>query len=333
MIKKPAILTNAKGAERTVGLELEFAGVELKRTAQLVQDLYGGNISKNHRYEYTVTDTCLGDFRVELDARILRKMAQTDLFNTVDLAEEGRSIKKSLEDVVDKLARSVVPIEVVMPPVKIGQIEELEKLRQALQAEKAEGTKVSVIHIFGMHLNVETPDLEIDTLLRYLRSFMILYPWLSMVLDVDIARRVSPYVDPFPPKYVEKVLDENYEPDQAQFIDDYLEFNPTRNRPVDMMPILALFDQKKVKNVLKDEKNSARPTFHYRLPNSKIDESDWSFSEEWNYWWVVEKLAQDQEMLFKLSRLYLLRKERTLVPFKKDWAETVNILLDLNEFK
>lgn len=330
-IKLPRINVNAEGEFRKVGLELEFAGVELSRTAELIRELYGGTVKERHRYEFDIIDTDLGDFRVELDALILRKMARQDFFKTVGLPEDKQGIKKSVEEIVDKLAKTVVPIEVVMPPVPFKEIEKLEKLRQKLQQHKAEGTKVSLMHIFGMHLNIECPDLQTDTLLTYLRAFLVLHPWMIEKLDIDFSRRVSPFVDPFPQKYVELVLDIDYEPDREYFIDDYLEFNPTRNRPLDFMPIFALFDKEKVKQVLDDEKNKARPTFHYRLPNSKIDDDLWSFTEEWNYWTVVEDLADDDEMLEKLCRLYLLRRDKMMVSFKKEWAETVTILLDLDE--
>jgi hypothetical protein len=114
-------------------------------------------------------------------------------------------------------------------------------------------------------------------------------------------------------------------------MEDYLKFNPTRNRPLDMMPIFGLINEKRVMTVLEGEKNNPRPTFHYRLPNSKIDEPQWKFSDEWSDWCVVEKLADDSELLHKLCELYLHRKRKTLVSFKKEWAETLGILLDLYE--
>lgn len=330
-VQYPNVLHNTGGEERRVGFELEYAGLELTTTAQIIRDLFGGVIEEKNRYEFLINGTELGDFRVELDARILQKIASEKLGDKLGIDLDAGKIQASIEDVLDKMAKSVVPIEVVMPPVAVSSINRLQELQQQLREHKAEGTRTSLVHAFGMHINIECPDLETHTLLRYIRAFLLLYPWLLEELEIDITRRISPFVDPFPSAYVEKVLQPDYRPSQKELIDDYLEFNATRNRPLDMMPIFALLDQQKVNEATGGEKNNPRPTFHYRLPNSRIDDPEWTFTDEWNYWCVVEKLAEDPEMIDKLSRLYLLRKRKSLVPFKKEWAETLRILLDLDE--
>ncbi|MGM0546034.1 MAG: amidoligase family protein [Bacteroidota bacterium] len=327
----PPISHNKKGNLRKVGFELEFAGIEPMGAAQIIQSVFGGVIREEHRYHIVVADTSLGDFRVELDARILQKMAEGNIFDRLGISLEEDSIRKSIEDVVDKMARSVVPLEIVMPAVAITDLHRLEKLREALQKNKAEGTHVSMVHAFGMHLNVEVPDLEVETLIDYLRAFVIVYPWLLVALNIDMTRRLSPFVDPFPDKYVQKILNSDYAPDIQQLIGDYIAFNPTRNRPVDMMPVFGLLDKELIAPVMEGEKNEPRPTFHYRLPNSRIDDPDWKFEDEWNHWLVVERLAGDHEMLNKLSRLYSLRQKETVISFRKEWARTVEIMLDLDE--
>ncbi|MDZ7714651.1 MAG: amidoligase family protein [Balneolaceae bacterium] len=331
ILQKPVTLNNKNGDPRKVGFELEFSGLELDKTADLIKELYGGEIIEKHRYEYEVNNTDLGNFRVELDARILRKMADEDTLKKFGLNFEKESILKSVEDFLDKAAKTVVPLEVVMPPISVETIPKLESLRRKLQQHKAEGTKASLMHILGMHINVETPDLEISTLLRYLRSILLVYPWLLQKLNIDITRKLSPFVDPYPGKYVLKVLDVDYSPSKGQFINDYLAYNATRNRPVDFLPILAMLDEEKVNRELEDEKNTPRPTFHYRLPNSNIDNPEWSFTEEWNYWMAVEKLAEDKDLIMKLSKLYRLRAAGSFVSFKKEWAETINIFLEPDE--
>lgn len=327
----PPITENDEGNQRKVGFELEFAGLELSKTAEIIQQVFGGEIIEENRYEFKIKETELGDFRVELDARMLRKMASDNVFEKLGFDIDKNKIRNSIDDALDKMAKSVVPTEVVMPPVQIEDIEKLEHLQQELQKNKAEGTRTSFVYAFGMHINIECPDLHTETLLRYLRSFLLMYPWLLEKLDIDITRKISPFVDPFPGAYVEKILDQNYTPDRAALIEDYLQYNATRNRPLDMMPIFALIDANRVQKAMGDDKNNPRPTFHYRLPNSKIDDPGWKFSKEWNYWCYIERLADDPEMISKLCRLYLLRKGSTLVSFKKEWAETVSILMDIDE--
>jgi len=327
----PPAPNNDKGDQRQVGLELEFAGVEIEQAAKIIQSLYGGQIEEEHRYHYEILGTELGHFRVELDARILRKMAKQNIFGQLGIDMDEESIRKSIEDVVDKLAMAVVPLEIVMPPVPISQLHRLEELRAELQKNRAKGTHTSLVHAFGMHLNVESPSLETETLVNYLRAFIVLYPWLLETLDIDISRRISPFVDPFPNDYAQKILPPDYNPDRDQFIRDYLESNPTRNRPVDMMPIFGMLNQELIQPAMEGEKNDPRPTFHYRLPNSRINDPEWRFEDEWNHWLPVEKLVADDEMLDKLSRLYLVRKEQTVISFRKEWASTVTIFLDLDE--
>lgn len=324
--KQPKISSNAKGKPRTVGLELEFSGVEIDKVTEIITSLYGGRIEKENRYEMEVADTELGNFRVELDARLLKKMAEKS-----EVSLEEWSILKSVEDVVEKLAKTVVPFEIVMPPLEIKKLDRLEALREALQKNRAEGTESSLVNAFGMHINIESPDLKTVTLLKYLRAFLIVYPWLLERLDIDISRRITPFVFPFDEKYVRKVLNLSYQPDEEQFIKDYVAFNPTRNRPLDMMPIFGMLNERLIQPVMEGEKNNKRPTFHYRLPNSNIDDPGWRFEDEWNYWLVVEKLAADDDMLEKLCRLYLLREQETIMSFHKEWAATLTILLDPDE--
>lgn len=327
----PPTKNNADGKIRQVGLELEFAGIEPEKAAEIIQALYGGKIQKEHRYQIQVADTEYGDFRVELDARILQKMAGKNIFDKLNMSLTEDSFRKSIEDVIDKMARSVVPLEIVMPPLPIDEVKKLEELRKALQENKAKGTHASLVHAFGLHMNIESPDLEVQTLHAYLQSFVILYPWLMEILNIDISRRISPFVAPFPDKYVHTILDPEYNPDIEQFVEDYIEHNPTRNRPVDMMPIFGLLKPELVEPVMEGEKNDPRPTFHYRLPNSRIDNPKWTFETEWNHWLAVERLAEDEKMLDKLSRLYLMRKKQTVISFRKEWAQTVTILLDLDD--
>jgi len=324
-------LTNAEGQPRRIGLELEFAGLELEEAAGLIQSLYGGEVSSANRYEYHIKGTRFGDFRVELDARILKKMADLNVFQRFGLNIDEKMIQDSVGDVVDAIAKTVIPLEIVMPPVQLEEIGELEDLRMALQENKAKGTGSSFMHAFGLHMNIEVPDLEILTILNYLRAFLVLYPWLLEELEIDLSRRISPFIDHFPEKFVFHVLKPEYDPDEHQFIEDYLRYNPTRNRPLDLLPVLALMDSPKIDEALGDEKNRPRPTFHYRLPNSRIEDPDWSFRQEWGYWAKIEGLASKKDMLDKLSELYMFRKGATVVSFSKEWAQTLRILLDLDE--
>jgi len=90
----------------------------------------------------------------------------------------------------------------------------------------------------------------------------------------------------------------DYQPDLDALIDDFLHFTPTRNRPLDMLPLFAWLDEDKVMQApVEKDLIKARPALHYRLPNCLIDEPDWSLSVPWNDWIEVERLAADSDAL------------------------------------
>src|SRR6185312_17067732 len=108
------------------------------------------------------------------------------------------------------------------------------------------------------------------------------YDWLYIESEIPLARKLAPFIHSFPDDYIELVLDPAYHPDLETFMTDYLINNPTRNRPLDLLPLFAWIDAEKVFSfpVEKDLVKS-RPTFHYRLPNSEVDDPDWSVASDW----------------------------------------------------
>ena len=88
----------------------------------------------------------------------------------------------------------------------------------------------------------------------------------------------------------------------------FLAMTPTRNRPLDMLPLLAHIDETQVMAApVERHLIKPRPAFHYRLPNCLIDEADWSLAEAWNDWLAVERLASDPAELERRRRDYMSR--------------------------
>jgi hypothetical protein len=172
-----------------------------------------------------------------------------------------------------------------------------------LRDSQADGTRASLLYVFGFQLNPQVPDTTADVLVRYLKAYLALEDWLVAVTDVYLPRRLSPFVDSFPGDYKGLVLDPAYAPSLSALIDDYLEYNPTRNRGLDLLPVFALVEPGMVRErVDAPEDVRPRPTFHYRLPNCLVDEPAWSFALEWNRWVEVERLAEDPLRLLSVSR-------------------------------
>jgi hypothetical protein len=188
-----------------------------------------------------------------------------------------------------------------------------------LLEQKAAGTKSSIILAYATHINAEIPKRDVETTLRYLRAFMLLYPWLYDKAKIAIRRRLASYIDPYPDEYVELVLNPAYKPNLEQLIDDYHRYNPDRNRALDLYPLLSCLNAEHIaaKGDLGNVKQ--RPTFHYRLPNSLVDEPDWSIAREWNQWNIVEILASKPDRIQAIAEDYLRLEKKTFMGFFNKW--------------
>jgi gamma-glutamyl-gamma-aminobutyrate hydrolase PuuD len=301
MTLNPPLAYNENGERRRIGVELEFSGLELDQITELVQSVMGGRVHKASRYEARVEDTEIGTIRVEFDALVFREMKVRNFFEEVDeedfLSESDRD---NIEAALATITGWLIPYEIIFPPIEPAQLPLLEKLRARL-GEQAEGTGSSVVNAFGLHLNVEVPNLDAATILSYLQAFLVLYEELKQAHEIDAARNLSGFISPFPRGYQAKVLDESYAPDMATLIDDYLKVN-TRNRPLDLLPLMLLADPERVRAQLPEEKISPRPAFHYRMPNCMIDDPNWSISREWAAWMKVERLVSEPDELRRRSR-------------------------------
>lgn len=323
---QPPVLYNERSNLRTVGFELEFANVDIEKSIQIIQELYGGEVRKKHRFFQEVKNTSIGDFTIKIDLKLLNEKSYQKLFNKLNINLQEiqlgeNNLEYEVENALESIVRRVIPYEVVTPPVAITEIQQFDKLRLALHQHHAEDTKSFPTNAFATHINVEVPSTNIATLLSYLRAFLLLYPWLLEKCKIDLARRITAFINPFPSKYVEMVLTPDYHPNLDTFIEDYHQYNPDRNRPLDLYPLFAALRKDKVDTYTDIGNVKARQTFHYRLPNSLIAKPDWSLANEWNYWILVEELANDTRKIEQMSRDYLSLKENILIGFENKWTK------------
>jgi hypothetical protein len=317
---------NEEGKERTAGFELEFANINIEESIKIIQELYGGEVQKKHRFHQKVVNSSLGDFTIEIDLKLLNeKTYQRPLnkfnINLQDYSMGANHLEHEVENALEGLAKSFIPYEIITPPVKFSQLEEIEKLRLSLYRNKAEDTKGFFTNAFATHINIETPSNSVESILSYLRAFLLLYPWIFRESDIDFARRVSSFIAPFPSKYAEIVIAPSYKPDLDKLIEDYHLYNPDRNRPLDMYPLFAHLRKEKINNYQNLGNVKSRPTYHYRLPNSLISSPDWSLAKEWNNWGMIEELANAKERLGEMSRDYLNLRQNTLIGFENKWSK------------
>ncbi|HYD99090.1 MAG TPA: amidoligase family protein [Alphaproteobacteria bacterium] len=295
---------SADGSPRRIGVEIEFAGLDAAETAALVQRLFGGAVEQQNPHRYKVRGTSLGDFTVELDLSAAHPNADKEkppglIGGLVERVEE------TVRAAIGTVGRLIMPHEIAVPPLPVDRLGEADRLIRALRAEGAVGTEANPLYAFGLHLNPEVPGRDAATLTACCKAFALLAPWLRSEIGVNLARRISPFIVPWPDAYVRRLVDPAYRPDLAGLMDDYMDANPTRNRELDLYPLFAHLDPERVAARNADFLIRPRPTFHYRLPDSRVDDPDWSVAADWNRWVAVERLAADAERLDAMGRDYL----------------------------
>lgn len=318
-LQQPPWLKNADGKARRVGVELEMSGLDLEILTRHVAEFFKLDINSDGRYARVLKGDLAGDWVIELDYNLLKKLGREDHSDRT-LADE---IGQTAEDILAWAAEMLVPVEIVGPPLPIDRLQDVESLIAHLRDAGAKGTSDSTINAFGMQLNPELPSLEPRLITACLKAFLCLYDWLYARANIDLSRRATSYVDPFPAAYTRKLLEADYWPDLSTLIDDYLVDNPTRNRALDMLPLFTFLDEDRVRARVDDELIKARPTFHYRLPDCLIDQPGWGIYVAWNDWVEVECLAANEEHLQACCNAYLEYLNSPMDRLFSNWADTV----------
>ncbi|HUH02857.1 MAG TPA: amidoligase family protein [Kofleriaceae bacterium] len=289
---------DAAGRTRTVGVEIELTDLDVPRIAATVADTLGGAPRRENDYLAYVDVPGVGEFRVEADLGLLqeagRRRAGRGDPGLVDLAL----------DLIASVAELIAPFEVSSPPLPYTQLPIMDRLSEALRRNGGTGTKRGPLMALGLHLNPLAPDFSAASIHAFLRAFAVLDPWLRAVRGVDLSRRATPFVDAYPEPYVRYLLDSEQPGSLVELIDAYLTHNPTRNRALDLLPLLAHLDPERIAARIDDVRVTARPTYHYRLPDCRLGETGWHVSDEWRFWLIVERAAADETLLSELVEHY-----------------------------
>jgi len=318
-LKQPPWRNNAVGKTRCVGVELEMSGPDLDTLAGQVAYFLELDITSDGRYERRLQGDPAGDWVVELDYDLLKRLGREERGDKT-LADQ---MNQSAEDALAWAAESFVPVEIISPPLSLDRLNEVEELIAHLRQAGAKGTSASAVNAFGMQLNPDLPSHKASVITACLKAFICLYDWLFERADIDFSRRVTNYIDPFPARYVKKLMAPDYWPELTVLIDDYLADNPTRNRALDMLPLFMFLDEERVRASSDDSLIKARPTFHYRLPDCKIDKPGWGLHVAWNDWVEVERLAADEDRLQACCEAYLEFRVSPLKRLFSRWATVV----------
>ena len=239
-----------------------------------------------------------------------------------DFASKNKDNKiiQTLEETSSELLRlASVPVEIVFPPVDENDLKNIDKIIPALENAGAKGSQDQLIFAFGVHLNVSTNETNVDYFKDRLVAFFLLQYWLAKKTRLDISRILSGYNRLYPHSFGIGLMQKDFD-SLAVLIDFYKSEIPDRNYALDMYPLWA-----HLKPDMLDDKDQkvikARPTFHYRLPDCKLGQNGWSFSQEYQWWQNVEKLAQDKEKLNAIAQSYQTNIKSFTDPFGEKWLD------------
>lgn len=296
------------GTPRRCGVELEFSGLSEAQVVALILNELGGSLGAHARHAATVHDTALGDIRVELD---------------ISLAHDHPSnwVETGLG-----LARDVIPVEVITRPLTPAQMPELDRFCDALRRAGGEGTGRSMLRGFGVHLNVAAHAPDDAFTRRTILAFALLEPWLRATLPLDGTRRILPFVNPWPLGLVDALV---AEPDAgfATQCSHYAAAIKSRNHGLDLLPLFKFHDPDAYARAYPDAfKVAARPAFHFRMPDCRLNDADWSLAEGWSMWRAVETLAAAPELLDRLCTAWPQHRQQMFGGSRK-WARIVSDLL------
>lgn len=310
----PPTLITQQGQPRRVGFELEFSGIDLEETITAVKSALPATEVSRTEAEVELDVPGLGHFNIEIDWAYLKSKAAQTYNNSFD---------REWVELLTQVAALLVPVEVVCPPIDMARLHELSPMVDALKTAGAVGTEESFISAYGVHINTEIPSLDAECLAAYIKAYCLLQWWLIDTLDINMARRISPYIDLYPEAYIKRVLAQA-NPTMDQLFTDYLEYNPSRNRALDLLPLLAEIDEERVRRRVKDTRVNARPAFHFRLPDCHIEQEDWSLQTSWQSWLVIEKLANHPDALETLSQEFLKRDRPVFNVSRSEWVDTMD---------
>ena len=324
----PPVTRNARGEARRTGFELEFGNAGVAETAEKLQQTLGGRVREKNPFVFYVDGSDLGELRIERDAELLTGTRDREALAKLAVSFDEGTLAREMEQGVDRLARNLIPCEVVTVPLEYGDFDKLNLVVSALNGIDAEGTQYSLKNAFGTHFNPEIPALDAETSRNYLQAFLLLADWIIADSGTDFSRRFfTRFIDPFPEPYCRKVLAADYAPAMAELIDHYLEFNPTRNRGLDMLPLFAEVDRPRVMSGVRSSERDlvkSRPALHYRLPDCRLGERHWSLVQEWNRWWLIEVVAADDSLRKILTGMWRRIRNGNVLGATSRWVDAVD---------
>ncbi len=273
--------SSPRAPERRIGLELEFAGLSEARAAQVFTEATGTSARQVAEREWACETGQFGTCRFFLDTAYDDTVVETG----------GKP--------AERIMRQFVPVELATDPFHPAQLPLFDQAVARLRDAGAVGSRNGLLLGFGLHLNVDIASRQAGYLSAVLTSYALLEAWFRRAAPIDISRRLMPFVAPYPDSFIDTLalLDPA---DREELTEFYLRQAPSRNFGLDLLPVLAEFAPEKVEAAVDGKKIKPRPAFHFRLPDCRIDEADWSVMEAYDQWSMVEAVAAESALLRRL---------------------------------
>ena len=116
---RPPVTHTTDGRVRRAGFEFEYGGRDIKTSARIVGDVFGGEHIVRSTFEHIVRGE-LGDFSVEIDAALLKDKRYEKPLRAIGIDPE-RTNTEWLENALLDTFSTLVPIEIGTPPIPIDQ--------------------------------------------------------------------------------------------------------------------------------------------------------------------------------------------------------------------
>ena len=287
---------DSDNGSRRVGVEIEFAGLDTAEAATVLAEALNGKVELLSPHRAILHGTGIGDVELELDMRYVHPIEEDS--GPIERALEGAGVRVKAAE----LMAPVVPVEIITEPLTPDKFQTLDNGLAALVDAGAVGTGAKALYAFGVHLNVALVGGP-ERAIRIAGAFTFAERWIRETWAVDPSRRVVPFIDPYPKGWrveLAEAMAGGHVPDLDAFIRLYAHYNPTRNRGLDLWPLLGHLAPEASERALGEKVMNARPAFHYRWPDSRLGEPGWSPWESYDRWLLVERAADEPERLERL---------------------------------
>jgi hypothetical protein len=188
------------------------------------------------------------------------------------------------------------------------------------------GSRSGVLLGFGVHVNPEVVAPDHRFTLDTITAYAMLEPWLRDKEKVDTTRRVMPFIGAWPKGLISDLAHTEFDmlADLMRMAANHIE---SRNLSLDLLPLFKHAEPDLFADLFDiHDKTSARPTFHFRLPDSRIDETDWSLRQPWQLWRQVEQVAANDTLLAALKDAWKTH-DAAWFERKSVWVQTIDTLL------